>query len=148
MRTPNACHPSPPATCQTQLPGCPRAWWANAASDTWAPRNALTTTAMIRTHPGRRDGKVSSRMAARYDAPRGLGAVGVGAVEVGALGIGIPAAPLPRPAAGGVGPGPPGAPPLPDVVVSMRPAIIPEADPARRKAAHAAMAVPAPDSTG
>src|SRR5213592_1447585 len=96
------------------------------------------TTAMISAHPGRRDGKVISCMASPYGLPRGLGAVGVGALEVGDPGIGIPAAPLPRPETGGVGPGPPGAPPLP-VVVSMRPAIIPEADPARRNPTNAAM---------
>src|SRR5437870_846569 len=98
--------------------------------------------AMISDHPGRRDGKVISCMARRYGLPRGLGAVGVGDP-----GIGIPAAPLPRPEAGGIGPGPPGAPPLPDVVVSMRPAIIPEADPARRNPTNAAMVAPATDST-
>src|SRR5207247_5245569 len=117
------------------------------ASDTWAPRNPVMTTAMISAHPGRRDGKVISCMASLYGMPRGVGAVGVGAVEVGEPGMGIPAAPLPRPEAGGVGPGPPGPPPLPDVVVSIRPATMPDADPARRDPTNAALVATATDST-
>src|SRR2546428_13615767 len=108
-------------------------------------------TAMISAHPGRRDGKAISCMASPYRMPRELGVVGVGAVAVGEPGIGIPAAPLPRPAVGGVGPGPPGAPPPPVVVVSVRLAImleaVPSAPPARRSPTNAATVAPATDST-
>src|SRR5712692_5046302 len=112
------------------------------------PRNPATSAVITKLHPGRRDGKVGSCIAARYAWSAGGTETPVAADE-GELGRGIPIGLL-APAVGGVGPGPPEALSLLPVTMAARLAVqletAPGSEPTSRAPTNAATVAPATDS--